>query len=146
MTDPANPPHTVALNVDAPPGPDYVTELAEAMAEIVRCMNRQTMYHEALAEPADGYRVFQELSTAAGRLPQLLDQIARWYEREAAAGKLEAVSGEWGGFPGMAAVAIRMRADAARMTAEQLGADLASLAEVTSTLAPAETREGGTDG
>ena len=143
MTD--DQPYSVAINIDSPPDPQYVLELAEAFAQIVRALNHLTRDHEALEFPAEGDHVLRELSSAASRLPQLLDQIAGWYEREAAAGRLMVVSGEWGGFPGMAAVAIRRRADAARMTAEQLQADIASVAEVTSTLAAAETSEDGGD-
>ena len=141
----SDPPYSVAINIDSPPDPQYVLELAEAFAQIVRALNHLTRDHEALEFPAEGDHVLRELSSAAARLPQLLDQIAGWYEREAAAGKLEAVSGAWAGMPGMAVAAIRMRADAARMTAEQLQADIASVAEVTSTLAAAETSEDGGD-
>ena len=136
--------HPVILSTTAPPDPGYVLEVAEAIAEGVRTLNHQTRDHAALEYPAEGDQLIRELESAASRLPQLLDQIAGWYEREAAAGRLEVHEGDRAGAPAMAVVAIRMRADAARVSAEQLQADLASLAQVTSTLAAAG--EDDTDG
>ena len=127
--------HPVILDTSAPPSPDYVLEVAEAIAEGVRVLNGQTLFHSALQDPPEGDRLVGCLDSAAGRLPQLLDQIASWYEREAAEGKLEVHDGERN--VAMSVVAIRMRADAARVSAEQLQADLASLAQVTATLAAA---------
>ena len=135
--------HPVILDIDAPPSPDYVLEVAEAFAQCVRVMNHATRHHEALEYPAEGDTLLRYLESAVSRLPQLLDQIASWYEQEAADGGLEVVSGDRKGSPAMAAIAIRMRADAARVSAEQLQSDLASLARVTATLAAAETGEGG---
>jgi hypothetical protein len=142
MTDDTAP-YTVAISTTGPCDPQYVLELAAAHPEIIRALNHFTRHHEALEYPAEGHQLLGYLESAASRLPQLLDQIASWYEREAAAGKLRVTAGDWEGIPGMAAVAIRMRADAARMTAEQLEADLKSIAAVTSTLAPAETGDDG---
>ncbi len=135
MTDEA--PYSVTLNASAPPGPDYVLELAEAIADGVRVLNHLTRHHEALERPDEGDALLGYLESAVSRLPQLLDQIASWYEREAADGKLKVAGGDWEGIPGMAIVALRMRMDAARMTAEQLAADLASAARVTTDLAAA---------
>ena len=133
--------HPVILNTNAPPDPGYVLEVAEAIAEGVRVLNNQTRHHEALEDPAEGDRLIGCLDSAAGRLPQLLDQIATWYEREAAEGALEVDGGDR--TVAMAVVAIRMRADAARISAEQLQSDLASIAKVTSALKAADTGEDG---
>ena len=131
--------HPVIIDSSAPPDPGYVLELGEAFAEIPRALNHLTRHHEALEDPYDGDRLIRKLDSAAQRLPQLLDQIASWYEREAADGKLEVTSGEdRKDAPAMAVVAVRMRADAARVSAEQLQSDLASIARVTSTLAAAD--------
>ena len=81
--------HPVILDTGAPPSPDYALEVAEAIAEGVRVLNHQTRHHEALEDPYDGDRLIRRLDSAVHRLPQLLDQIASWYEREAAEGKLE---------------------------------------------------------
>ncbi len=133
--------HHVIFDIDAPPDPGYLLEVLEAHAEAVRVANHMTRHHEALEFPAEGDQLVRELESAASRLPQLLDQIASWYEQEAAAGRLEVPSGDRAGSPEMAVVAIRMRADAARKGAEQLQADLASLGQVTATLAAPDTGE-----
>ena len=133
--------HPVILDIGAPPDPGYLLEVLEAHAEAVRVANHLTRHHEAIGEPRDGARLIRCLLSAAERLPQLLDQIATWYEREAAAGRLEVDGGDR--TAAMAVVAIRLRADAARISAEQLQSDLASIARVTSTLAAAGTGEDG---
>jgi hypothetical protein len=130
--------YSVTVNTDGPREPGYVLELAEAAAEIIRALNHITRDHAALRYPAEGDTLIRYLESAAERLPQLLDQVASWYEREAAAGRLRVVAGDWEGIPGMAVVALRMRADAGRMAAEQLGADLKSAAGVTTNLAARE--------
>ncbi len=133
----AEAPYSVTLNASAPPGPDYVLEVAQAFAECVRVMNHATRDHAALEYPHEGDQFLRYLESAVSRLPQLLDQIASWYEREAADGKLTVAGGDWEGMPGMAVVALRMRMDAARVEAEQLAADLGSAARVTTDLAAA---------
>ena len=137
--------HPVILNTAAAPSPDYVHEVSAAVPQAIRVLNEQTRHPEAIQEPQDAHQVVLDMDMAASRLPQLLHQIASWYEREAAAGRLEVVSGDRKGAPAMAVVAIRMRADAARMAAEQLSADLASVAQVTACLAAAQVREDGED-
>ncbi len=141
MTDEDRQPYTVAINIDAPPSPGYVLELAEAAAEIIRALNHLTRHPEALEFPAEGDQLFRYLESAAERMPQLLDQIASWYERRAAAGRLRVVSGDRAA-TAMAVIALRMRADAARLSAEHLGADLKYAAGVTTNLA---AREDGSD-
>ncbi len=42
MTDAEEGPYTAALNIDAPPSPDYVIELAETIAEAVRVLGTST--------------------------------------------------------------------------------------------------------
>jgi hypothetical protein len=134
--------HPVILSTDAPPDPDYTHEVAEAFAECVRVLNHQTRHHEALEYPSEADRLVRELSSAVGRLPQLLDQVAAWLEQEAASGRIEVPSGEWEGVPGVAVVAVRLRADYARGMAEGLHEALDSMAKVTWQLAAAETGEG----
>ena len=133
----AEAPYSVTLNASAPPGPDYVLEVAQAFAECVRVMNHATRDHAALEYPHEGDQFLRYLESAVSRLPQLLDQIASWYEREAAEGNLKVASGDWEGVPGMAVVALRVWMDAARMGAEHLAADLGSAARVTTDLASA---------
>jgi len=138
--------HPVILNIDAPPSSDYVLEVAEAVAEGVRTLNHQTRHHEALEYPSQADMLIRELSSAVSRLPQLLDQAAAWVEEEAAAGRILVPSGEWEGVPGVAAVAVRLRADYARGLAEGLAEALSSLASVTCQLGTVETGEDDTDG
>src|ERR1035438_5904075 len=75
VTDEDRQPYTIAINIDAPPSPGYVLELAEAAAEIIRALNHLTRHPEALEFPAEGDQLFRYLESAAERMPQLLDQI-----------------------------------------------------------------------
>jgi hypothetical protein len=129
--------YSVTLNIDAPPDPGYTLEVAEAFAECVRLLNHHTRHDEALEFPAEGDRLLRYLESAAERLPQLIDQVVSWYERRAAAGGLLVVAGDYKGDPDRAVMMLRMRADAARLSAEHSGEFLRSVAAVTTNLAAA---------
>jgi hypothetical protein len=123
---------TLDLNTGTPPSPERTRQLAETFAELARVMNHTTMHHEALAEPSDADRVVRELSSAAGRLPQLLGQIGAWLELEQDAGRIQAARGE---DTVMAVIAARLRLERAGQIAAELQETLDDAASVTSTLA-----------
>ncbi len=125
----------ITLNTDGPREPGYVLEVAEGLAESVRVLNHLTRDHAALEYPSEADRLIRELSSAAARLPQLLEQVARWLADEDAAGRIEVPSGEWAGLPGTAVTALQVRLDAARAAAMALSADLDHAAHVTAALA-----------
>lgn len=128
----------INLSTDAPPSPERTVKLAETLAEIVRVLDRTTMHREALRYPAGADRVLRELSSAAGRLPQLLDQIAGWVAAERAAGRITVPDGEYAGRPDAAAMAVTVRLERAMVTAAQLQSDIDYAARITCNL-------GGTD-
>ena len=130
-------PYTVALNIDAPPSPDYVLELAETVDQGLRVLAHQTRDREALEFPAEGDRLLRYLESAAERLPQLVTQVAMWYVTEAAGGRLEVVSGDRAGAPWLAAAAITTGANRVRAAAEELRKALHAMTEVTANLAAA---------
>lgn len=133
-------PYSVALNIDAPPSPDYVLELAASIAEAVRVLNHQTRHHEALEFPSEADRIIREISSAASRLPQLLQQVSRWLNDEYADGRIRMTGGE---FPQsvLAVMAVEARLEKAAEHAGALAEALTSAASVTSNMA----QEGGTD-
>ena len=59
----AEAPYSVTLNVSAPPGPDYVLEVAQAFAECVRVMNHATRHHAALEYPHEGDQFLRYLES-----------------------------------------------------------------------------------
>lgn len=132
----------IDLSTDAPVSPERTLHLAETFAELARTLNHATMGHDALEFPAEADRVLREIGTAAGRIPQLLSQVARWTALEDGAGRIEVPSGEWAGRPHVAVTALQVRLDAARAAAATLCADLEHAAQVTSALA---AREDGDD-
>jgi signal transduction histidine kinase len=138
-------PYSVALNINAPPSPEYTLELAEALAEVVRVLNHATRHQEALAEPADVHGVIQELSPAADRETQLLSQLAARLEAMRAAGGIAVPEGEYAGNPDLAVATARLRLGMAETIAGALREALDDVARVTSTLAAADTGEDGTD-
>jgi hypothetical protein len=133
----------IDLSTDAPSSPERTLQLAETFAELARVMNYATMHHEALEYPHEADRVLREIGTAVTRIPQLLDQIARWHATEDAAGRIGVPSGEWAGRPHTAVTALQVRLDAARATAAALGQDLERAARVTSDLASADPEKNG---
>lgn len=104
----------LTIDPDAPADPVYVLELAEALAEIVRVLNRLTLHHEALHYPSEAGEVFQHLAVMASRLPQLASQVSGWLEREQQADVAEVV------------MLLRRAGD----DAERLRRDLAGAAEI----------------
>jgi hypothetical protein len=79
--------HTT-IDVRADPDPLYVLELAEALPEIVRALNHQTMHHEALEDPGQAREVLGHVMTALERMPQLTDQIGMWLTAEQERGRI----------------------------------------------------------
>ena len=140
MTD-DDQPYAVALNIDAPPSPDYVLELAETIAEAVRVLNHQTRHHEALEYPSQADTLIRYLSSAASRLPQLLEQVSAWMNAEYAAGRIQMTGGEFMQ-PAVAGLAVEARLGKAAEHAEALRQALDSATAVTSAMAARE----GTDG
>ena len=128
----------LTIDPDAPPDPVYVLELAEALAEIARALNRLTRHREALHYPSEAHELVQHLAVAAGRLPQLLGQVSRWIGQEQDGGRLAAPAGEFAGEPGRAAVTAMMRLDAAVAAAGHLREDLDEAAQVLAGIAAAE--------
>lgn len=144
MTDDTAP-CSVAINIGGPRDPQYVLELAEAFAEIVRALNHITRDHEALLYPSEADRLIREVSSAASRLPQLLGQVGAWLEQERAAGRIEVPSGEFAGDARLAVVTAGVRLEMASAIAAALQEALDDAARVTCGLAAPETGEGGTD-
>lgn len=68
---------TVTIDIDGPREPEYVLELAEAFAEAVRALNHLTMSRESIVYPNQADHLIRCLSSAASRLPQLLEQGIR---------------------------------------------------------------------
>jgi hypothetical protein len=128
----------IDLSTGAPPAPERTRQLAETFAEIVRVMNHATMDHAALGSPADADRVLREIASAASRLPQLLDQMARWLGREDDAERITVPSGEYRGNPLLAVATARALLEDASATAARLGEELEYAARVTSGLAGVE--------
>ena len=137
---------SVALNIGIAPHPEYTLEVAGAIAEGVRLLNHHTRDHAALQYPAEVDRLIRELSSAAGRLPQLLAQVGAWLEREDAAERVAVPSGEYQGNPLLAVATARLRLDRAQEIARDLAEALDFAASVTSGLAAAETGEDDADG
>lgn len=109
----------IDLSTDTAPSPERTLQLAETFAELVRVMNHQTMHHEALRYPAEADRLIREIATAAGRLPQLLEQVTRWLQQEQEAGRIEMAGGK---YPNAA-----VGTDVARLHLEQAAADAGRL-------------------
>jgi hypothetical protein len=133
----------IDLSTTAPPAPEHTRRLAETFAEIARALNHQTRHPESLGGPADADRVTRELSSAASRLPQLLDQLGAWLERKAATDGITVPSGEYQGNPLLAVATVRLRMDMASAAAEMLHEALEDVGRVTTDLA---MRGDGTDG
>ncbi len=133
----------IDLSTDTAPSPERTIKLAEMIAEAVRVLNHQTRHHEALRYPSEADRLIRELSSAAGRLPQLLGQVGAWLKREDADGRIEVPYGEYQGNPLLAVAMARLRLDAASAAATALQEALDSAASVTCDLGAGG--EGGRD-
>jgi hypothetical protein len=132
---------TVTIDVDGPRDPEYVLELAEAFAEAVRALNHLTMSHDAFEYPSQLDTAIRSLSSAASRLPQLLEQVSGWLADEQAIGRLEIVSGEHAGDTPVAVITARGWLAEAGHLAGRLQVALDIAAEATSSMAAAEMGE-----
>jgi hypothetical protein len=66
-----------------------VGHLADQAAHAIRLLNHRTGPATGdLAQPADTAEIITALASMAGRLPQLLDQLAHWLQHEHHAGRL----------------------------------------------------------
>ncbi len=83
---------TVELDrrLDGPHADEHTTAAAHLAAEAVRFLNYATGSHspQGLTYPATAYTITADLALAAGRMPQLLDQLAAWLKTQEAAGRL----------------------------------------------------------
>ena len=137
---------TITITTSAPPDPATVTEFGDALPELVRALNHQTMHAGALAEPADADRLIRNLAEAVLRLPQLLQQVATRLNREYEDGRLVMTGGEFLQ-PVLAVMAVEARLQKAGEHAEALRLMLGSAAAVTSNMAVRDdSSEEGTDG
>ena len=131
-------PYRVAINIDAAPDPQYVLELAEAFAQIVRALNHVTRHHEALEYPAEADELIRDVALAVSRFPQLLEQAGRWLAAEHEAGR---VGTDDDRAPATIVAAARIRLDRAREIAHDLAAALAFATAATSHLKTADSGE-----
>lgn len=76
--------------LDGPHSDEHTTAVARLATEAIRYLNYATGPHASagLTEPATVYTVIGNLAHLAGGLTQTCDQLARWLEREHAAGWL----------------------------------------------------------
>jgi hypothetical protein len=103
----------------------YTTGAATLVTEALRFLAYATgpRASDGLTEPATAYTVTGELGIAAARLPQLTGQIARWLDRELAAGRL---GGDQGRSPADVVARARCYLDAAARHATALQSALSS--------------------
>ena len=140
---------SIHLNImtDGPADPLYVLELAEGFAEIARTLNHLTRHHESLHYPAEADELIREISSAAGRLPQLLEQVSGWLEAEQAAGRIGVADGSpWSGegaAPSGAVAVARIKLEQAQAHARMLQQALDAAAAVTCDMAAVQ--EDGSD-
>jgi hypothetical protein len=80
----------ISLSTAGPYSPERTSELASALAEIVRCLNHATHPGNdgGLEYPADAYDLLGHLYTATGGLPQLCAQLTTFLARQGASGTL----------------------------------------------------------
>jgi hypothetical protein len=83
----------LSVTTDGPADPQYVLELANGLAEVVRSLNHQTRHHQALHYPSEADKLIREISLAVSRLPQLLEQVSGWLEAEQATGRIGVADG-----------------------------------------------------
>ena len=121
----------VTINADGPRDPLYVLELAEGLAEIVRALNHLTRDPVALAHPSEVDTLVRYLAEAAGRVPQLLEQVQRRLTGMQTAGEVRAVAGEYEGRPVVAVAAAGVRLGAAITAAGELREALDDVAALT---------------
>lgn len=75
--------------------PAYTRQVAAHAAEAVRVLNHATLSHGdgGLACPADVESVLRSVESLAGRLPQLLGQLASWERQALADGGIDSAAG-----------------------------------------------------
>ncbi|MFF5265377.1 hypothetical protein ACFY4C_41385 [Actinomadura viridis] len=79
----------IELRPDGPHSDAYAIEVAQALAEAVRVLNRATALGRGLSEPATAYAIVGGLAGAVGRMPQLLAQVSDYlYDEEFIAERL----------------------------------------------------------
>lgn len=122
---------TITILTTAPADPATVTEYGDALPELVRALAHVTLHHEALDEPADADRLIRNIALAAGRLPQLLDQVSGWLEAEQAAGRIGIADGSLFNGAAHAAGVAAMRLVQAQAHARMLQQALDAAAAVT---------------
>jgi hypothetical protein len=108
-------------------------EVADAIADAVRTLNYKTGASGAveLEYPSDLYDVLGSLGVAAGRLPQLFGQLAKWLREQQATGQ---VAHDSGGDVGEYVEAVADALERASTDAVTLGAALDSAHEASSGL------------
>lgn len=80
-------PEPIELHNDGPHSPEYTAKVADFMAECARTLNYCTRPgSDGLEYPGDAYALLANLHLGTGRLPQLLDQIARFLDAQLAPG------------------------------------------------------------
>lgn len=118
----------------ASPGPD-TARAAETLTRCIRCLNHATGPGAGgLREPADLYDLLGWLHLAAGGLPQLTRQLARWLDQHAQTGTLR---DDRGRHPAGPATAASQQLQQAAETASQLTRALQTAQNHIATLAPA---------
>ena len=127
----------LTIDPDAPPDPVYVLELAEALAEIARALNRQTLHHEALHYPSEAAGLLQHLDVAVSRLPQLLGQVSGWIGTEHENGRIRVSSGPRAGWSSLATATARGALDEAAAAARTLEGALKTAAREVARMRPA---------
>lgn len=74
----------ITLKTDPPHTPRYTRQLAQAVAETIRCLNHATFPGSGgLEQPADAESVLASLASAMSRMPQLFEQLAAWLADQA---------------------------------------------------------------
>jgi hypothetical protein len=90
MTTPKQLTAELERRLDGPHADEHTAAAAHLAAEAIRYLNYATGSHspEGLTWPSTVYEIIADLSVAAGRMPQLLAQMAEWLTAEDNAGHL----------------------------------------------------------
>jgi len=118
---------SIELRPDGPHSPEYTRQIAALFAESVRVLNHATApwQRSGLAYPSDAYGVLGDLAHGVGLLPQLLQQLTAFLERQTEAGHVgEDEYGPHGGDPIAALAAVESWLQQATAAAGQLSAAL----------------------
>jgi hypothetical protein len=85
-----------------PSTPESARALADDAGEAIRALNHATLPadgYPALQYPADAYYLLSPLQQLAGRMPQLLEQIAAFLQRQLQLDVITIADGEFAGDP-----------------------------------------------